>query len=126
MAVLRTIQNGALVFLSDDGRQILRIGEELCEGSMILTVQGDIPMELAHEFEDELTTAALACPDLKIDLGGAGFLCAPALKALLNARQLLAKRGGTIRILHTSGAAREKLREAGIEFLFEIGPGRSE
>lgn len=113
----RCIEQNALVLRDEQNGVLLRIEETALPGRLVLALHGDVPAELAPDMEDELLAAALACSDLTLDLNGAGFLCAPALRAILAARQTLVSRSGVLRVVGARGPALQKMRDTGLDIL---------
>jgi len=115
--MLREVKENALILRNADGCELLRIEESVGSSSVRLLVFGDVTPESAGEFEDELLAAALGCAEVTVHLDGTQFLCAGALRAMLAARQILAQRGGAVRVLGANESIRQKMRDTGLEKL---------
>jgi len=118
---MRIVEDNCLIILDDDKNEILRIAEELDDGTMYIELSGDINMKVSHEFEDELNTVLSVCSNIVVDFSELKSISSAALSALLAAQKKLdTKKNSSFVLYGVTGSVREVFKSTGFIDLFEI------
>ena len=88
----RKLEGSAIVFYSGQ-THILTIAEEELENSILLTLQGELRSDVAHELLDELTALATVGAHIILDFAGVTFITSTILDALLTVQQTMDSMG---------------------------------
>lgn len=121
MAHKRTVDGDRLVIADESGAARLSIRETLEDQTVTFQLSGSITMELAHDFEDELTCVATVHSRIVVDFSGVDSISSAGLKALLSIQQIFDSRPGSMLRLRSLSAPVEKtFQELGFQDLFEI------
>ena len=85
----RRINNNELEIIGDNNEVILVIAETIENGTMNMTLRGELRNETAHEFEDELMAALTVCNTIRLDLSDVTYVASMALSCLLAVQQII-------------------------------------
>lgn len=88
----RKLEESAIVFYNGMER-ILSIKEEETENGVLMTLQGELRSEVAHELLDELTALATVGMNIILDFEGVVFITSTILDVLLTAQQTMDSMG---------------------------------
>ena len=121
MSQKRIVDGDRLLITDENGSALLSIRETLDEPVMTLKLTGSITMNLAHEFEDELTSVITVCSRVIIDFSNLESISSAGLKALLSAQQILDKRPNSMLKLRSLSVPVQKMfQDMGFIELFDI------
>lgn len=121
MAQKRTIDGDRLVITDENGSALLSIQETLEEPVVTLKLTGSITMNLAHDFEDELTSVTTVCNRVIIDFSDVEGISSAGLKTLLSVQQILDKRPNSmLKLRSLSTSVRKTFQDMGFVELFDI------
>lgn len=121
MSQKRIVDGDRLLITDENGSALLSIRETLDEPVMTLKLTGSITMNLAHEFEDELTSVITVCSRVIIDFSNLESISSAGLKALLSAQQILDKRPNSMLKLQSLSVPVQKMfQDMGFIELFDI------
>jgi len=79
----RMVENDSLIILGENGETLLTICEIFKENTMFLMPKGSINMNVAPDFEDELTAAATVCSQIVVDFSGVDVISSAGIKHFL-------------------------------------------
>lgn len=85
----------------------MEITSEQHEGSLVLSVSGEVDLATAGALETALTDAAGS--NVVVDLSGVPFMDSTGLNALVNGRRAIVDAGGTIALVVTPDGAVARL-----------------
>ena len=85
----RRINNNELEIIGDNNEVILVIAETIDNGTMNMTLRGELRNETAHEFEDELMAALTVCNTIRLDFSDVTYVASMALSCLLAVQQII-------------------------------------
>ena len=88
----RKLEGAAIVFYNG-ANKVLSILEEEIENGVLLTLQGELRSDAAHELLDELTALATVGVNVVLDFEGVTFITSTILDALLTAQQTMDSMG---------------------------------
>ena len=121
MAQKRTIDGDRLVITDENGSAMLSIQETLEEPAVTLRLAGSITMNLAHDFEDELTSVTTVCNRVILDFSDVDSISSAGLKTLLSTQQILDKRPNSmLKLRSLSAPVRKTFQDMGFVELFDI------
>lgn len=124
MARKRIVDGNYLKIMDDSGSAQLSIEEILEEQVVTLKLSGSITMNLAHDFEDELTSVATICSHIIIDFSGVDSISSAGLEALLYVQKIFDCRPNSkLKLRSISGPVQKTFQELGFDALFEIENG---
>lgn len=113
--------NGEELEILSGNTVVLSIREELNEGIMTISLNGEIRNEVAHEFEDEVMAAFSVCENVRIDLEKVGYIASMAMKALLSVQQMIDENeNASLVIVRLSPAVKEKFEKSGFVDILNI------
>ena len=117
----RMVENDSLIILGENGETLLTICEIFKENTMFLLPKGSINMNVAPDFEDELTAAATVCSQIVVDFSGVDVISSAGIKALLMVQRILDKRENSmLRLKAMKPDVYEMFDDMGFVDLFEI------
>ena len=117
----RTVENDCLVIAGENGEKLLSIRESFDDHTMNLMLEGNINMNVAHDFEDELTAAATVSNKIIVDFSGVDVISSAGIKALLLVQRILDKREDSmLKLKSMKASVYEMFDDMGFVDLFEI------
>lgn len=117
----RMMENDSLILSEENGSKILMIREVFDEDIVTLSLTGNISMNVAHDFEDELTAAATICNQIIVDFSGVDVISSAGIKALLMVQRILDKRADSmLKLKAMKPEVYEMFDDMGFVDLFEI------
>ena len=114
--------NRNVLEICDEKEQIiLSIAEEVRDNTMLITLDGEIINEVAHEFEDEVMAALSVCPKLELNFEKVHYIASMALRSLLSVQQMIDDLDDAGMVLtHVSPEVMRILDESGFSDILEI------
>lgn len=117
----RMMENDSLILSDENGAKVLVIRESFDENRVILEMAGNINMNVAPDFEDELTAAATICNRIIVDFSGVDVISSAGIKALLMVQRILDKRADSmLKLKAMKPEVYEMFDDMGFVDLFEI------
>ena len=117
----RAVENDCLVITGENGEKLLSIRESFDDHIMNLMLEGNINMNVAHDFEDELTAAATVSDKIIVDFSGVDVISSAGIKALLLVQRILDKRADSmLKLKSMKSSVYEMFDDMGFVELFEI------
>lgn len=117
----RIVENDCLMIVGDNGERLLSIRESFDDNKMYLMLDGNINMNVAHDFEDELTAAASVCDIIIVDFSEVDVISSAGIKALLLVQRILDKRANSmLKLKSMKSSVYEMFDDMGFVDLFEI------
>ena len=118
----KRIVDGELLIITDENDQhLLAIWEQMGEEQTQVILNGDITLQVSHDFEDELMGLATVSNHIVIEFSGVNFISSAGLKTLLSVQQMLEKRRDTSLALRAMNAQLMAIfQETGFADLFDI------
>ena len=117
----RAVENDCLVITGENGEKLLSIRESFNDHIMNLMLEGNINMNVAHDFEDELTAAATVSDKIIVDFSGVDVISSAGIKALLLVQRILDKRADSmLKLKSMKSSVYEMFDDMGFVELFEI------
>ena len=117
----RAVENDCLVITGENGEKLLSIRESFNDHIMNLMLEGNINMNVAHDFEDELTAAATVSDKIIVDFSGVDVISSAGIKALLMVQRILDKRADSmLKLKSMKSSVYEMFDDMGFVELFEI------
>lgn len=117
----RIIENGSLFIKDDNGTELFSMEETFSDDRMSFKVNGNISMNVAHDFEDELTAAASVCSHITVDFSGVDVVSSAGIKALLVVQRILDKRpDASLKLKGMNPSVYEMFDDMGFVELFDI------
>lgn len=117
----RAVENDCLVITGENGEKLLSIREAFDDHIMNLMLEGNINMNVAHDFEDELTAAATVSDKIIVDFSGVDVISSAGIKALLLVQRILDKRADSmLKLKSMKSSVYEMFDDMGFVELFEI------
>lgn len=117
----RMIENDCLILSDENGGKILMIRESFDGDRVTLALDGNINMNVAHDFEDELTAAATVCNQIIVDFEHVEVISSVGIKALLMVQRILDKRTDSmLKLTKMKKEVYEMFEEMGFVDLFDI------
>lgn len=121
MSVKRVVKGDSLIIIDENDRLLLSIQEDIREQEAQIVLKGEITFQVAHEFEDELTSVASICNFVTVDLSGVTFISSAGLKILLSIQQVMENKNNSLfQLKALSGQLISTFQETGFSELFEI------
>jgi anti-sigma B factor antagonist len=104
-----------------------RIAEERADGTLVLSIRGDVDLHVAGELSERLESAVDDGPSaLVIDLTGVTFLDSTTLAVLLRVMKRLRARGGRFRVVVPRNEIRRIFEVTLLDRVFELDETRRE
>ena len=117
----RAVENDCLVITGENGEKLLSIRESFDDHIMNLMLEGNINMNVAHDFEDELTAAATVSDKIIVEFSGVDVISSAGIKALLLVQRILDKRADSmLKLKSMKSSVYEMFDDMGFVELFEI------
>ncbi len=117
----REVLDDCLIISDEKGTQLLSIREVFEDGIMKISLKGNINMNVAHDFEDEMTSVVTVCDRIVVDFEDVDVICSVGLKTLLTVQQTLDDRADSmLKLQNLSDPVLATFREMGFAELFEI------
>ena len=119
---MRRVNNNVLEICDENNEMILSIAEEINpQGKMIITLNGEVRNEVAHEFEDEIMAALSVCKNIELNMKNVSYIASMALKCLLSIQQMIDEMNGSSMVLtNVSQEVMTILKESGFSEILEI------
>ena len=119
---IRRVNNNVLEICDENNEKILSIAEEMNnQGKMIITLDGEVRNEVAHEFEDEIMAALSVCKNIELNMKNVSYIASMALKCLLSIQQMIDEMNGSSMVLNNvSAEVMRILKESGFSEILEI------
>lgn len=116
----RIVKNGTLEIYNDD-QIIFTLSETISDGSMLISLGGQISNLVASEFEDEVMAALTVCHKLRLDFSEVTYIASGVLRVLLSAQQVIDSiEGAEMVLVGVTGEVMTTLHEAGFDDILEI------
>ena len=119
----RSVEEDALIIRNQTGETILRIEEKMENESAAVLLYGSIPLDLAHDFEDELIAVISTCNDVTLDCSDLKFISHTAMESLLNVQKAMEQKteaSCSLLLKGLSETVNQIFEETGFSDLFEI------
>lgn len=118
----KRIVDGELLIITDGNDQhLLAIWEHMGENETQVILNGDITLQVAHDFEDELMGLATVSDHIVVEFSGVNFISSAGLKTLLSVQQMLEKKKNASLVLRAmNGQLMTIFQETGFAELFDI------
>ena len=117
----RRMNRNVLEICDEKEQIILSIAEEVRDSTMLITLDGEIINEVAHEFEDEVMAALSVCPKLELNFEKVHYIASMALRSLLSVQQMIDDLDDAGMVLtHVSPEVMRILDESGFSDILEI------
>lgn len=117
----RRINNNELELIGDNDETILIITETIENGTMNMTLRGELRNEASHEFEDETMAALSVCDTIRIDLSNVTYIAGMAMRCLLSVQQIVDDiEGARMIIVNPSKPVTEMFAQLGFNDILEI------
>lgn len=117
----RTVEDSCLVLIDENCEKLLSVRESFEDDKIILSLSGKINMNVAHDFEDELTAAATVGDKIIVDFSGVDAISSAGIKALLLIQRILDKRADSmLKLKSMKSSVYQMFDEMGFTELFEI------
>lgn len=117
----RRINNNELELIGDNDETILIITETIENGTMNMTLRGELRNEASHEFEDETMAALSVCNTIRIDFSNVTYIAGMAMRCLLSVQQIVDDiDGARMIIVNPSNAVTEMFNQLGFNDILEI------
>lgn len=117
----RTVENDCLIITDENQAALLSIKEVFQDGIMQVSVAGNITMQVAHDFEDEMMSVASVCSRIEIDLSGVDVIVSAGLKTLLSIQKMLDKKPDSVlKLKGLTPSVHQTFEDLGFLELFEI------
>ncbi len=121
MSVKRVVKGDSLIIIDKNDRVLLSMQEDIREQEALIVLKGEITFQVAHEFEDELTSVASICNFVTVDLSGVTFISSAGLKILLSVQQVMEKKkNSSFQLKALSSQLTSIFQDTGFAELFEI------
>lgn len=121
MQTKRIVDGELLIITDENDRHLLAIWEYVGADETKIILNGDITLQVAHDFEDELTGLATVSNHIVIEFSGVNFISSAGLKTLLSIQQMLEKKKNTSLVLRAMNAQLMTIfQETGFADLFDI------
>ena len=109
-----------LILENTETGEALKIRETIAGGQARIAPEGRLTMETVHDLEDELTSMALICSDVTIDLEGVQYIANSVLRMILEIQHMVDSRDGSLKIEGVNESLWGRFEELGLEDVFEI------
>ncbi len=117
----RSVENDSLIIRDENGKKLLSMQERYEDGVMNIRLDGNVTMNVAHDFEDELMAATTVCSRIVIDFSGVDVLVSPGLKTLLAVQKRLDEYpNASLCLKGIRPSVMDIFEETGFSELFEI------
>lgn len=117
----RIVNDDGLKLEDENGTLLLLIKEKINNKIANVEVEGKISSKVSHDFEDEISSIAIMCDNVLLNLEKVETISSNGFKALLNIQQILDKRLNTSLKLNGVGRKLKKeFEEIGFWELFNI------
>ena len=120
MSIRRTIEGNSLILENTDNGDRVTIRETIDEDTAIIAPDGRLTAEMVHDLEDELTSLALVCRDMRIELGAVQYISNSVIRTLLEVQHMVDARQGTLRLTKAGDEVWNRFEEMGLEEVFDI------
>ena len=117
----RKVEDDLLIIFGENGETLISMKEIMKENTVFLMPKGSINMNVAPDFEDELTAAASICNHIVVNFSEVDAISSAGIKALLMVQRILDKREDSmLKLKAMKPEVYEMFDEMGFVDLFDI------
>ena len=120
MGINREVMDETLVLKDTETGKDIEIRETVEEGCMTISPKGDLSTSIAHDLEDELTSAVLVCRNVTLDMGEVSSISNSVIRMLLDVQHVVDSVDGELKLRDLEVGVMSQFREMGLEAVFDI------
>ena len=120
MAINREMQDDVLILEDTDTGERVEIHETLGDGYVCIAPKGELKEAIAHDLEDELTSIALVCHNLVIDMREVSFIENSVIRMMLGVQHMVDDMEGEFILKGVNSGVLDRFEEMGLDAVFEI------
>lgn len=120
MGINREVMDETLVLKDTETGKDIEIRETIEEGCMTISPKGDLSTSIAHDLEDELTSAVLVCRNVTLDMGEVSSISNSVIRMLLDVQHVVDSVDGDLKLRDLEDGVMSQFREMGLEAVFDI------
>ena len=120
MGINREVMDETLVLKDTETGKDIEIRETVEEGCMTISPKGDLSTSIAHDLEDELTSAVLVCRNVTLDMGEVSSISNSVIRMLLDVQHVVDSVDGELKLRDLEDGVMSQFREMGLEAVFDI------
>lgn len=120
MGINREVMDETLVLKDTETGKDIEIRETVEEGCMTISPKGDLSTSIAHDLEDELTSAVLVCRNVTLDMGEVSSISNSVIRMLLDVQHVVDSVDGDLKLRDLEDGVMSQFREMGLEAVFDI------
>ncbi len=120
MSITRKIEGDFLILQDTEGGESTRIRETIADGRARLEPEGRLAQEMAQDLEDELTSMALMCSHVTIDMTGVKYISSSVIYMILKIQHIFEDKDKTLLISGVSDSIWTRFQDLGLQDSFEM------
>lgn len=120
MGISRKVEGDLLILEQSESGERVTIRETVSDGTAQIAPRGRLTMEMTHDLEDELTSMALMCRDVVIDMSEVQYISNSVIRMILEMQHMVDSRRGSLKIIGVEDAMWAVFEEMGLEEVFDI------
>lgn len=124
MAVNREMLDGTLILEDMESGEKVEIRETEKDGRMIIAPIGRLSSVIAHDLEDELTSIALVCRHMTVDMSGVTYATSSVIRMLLDVQHIIDSLEGELVLTGLNSELMSRFEEMGLDAVFDIEESR--
>lgn len=120
MGLKRKMEGDLLILENPENGERILIHESIKDGEAWIAPEGRLGIEAVHDLEDELTSMALICSCVTLDLSSVDYMANSVFRTILDVQHTVDNRNGALRIRGVSDSLWSKFEEMGLEDVFDL------
>lgn len=120
MAINREMLDGTLILEDMESGEKVEIRETEKDGRMIIAPIGRLSSVIAHDLEDELTSIALVCRHMTVDMSGVTYATSSVIRMLLDVQHIIDSLEGELVLTGLNSELMSRFEEMGLDAVFDI------
>lgn len=124
MAINREMLDGTLILEDMESGEKVEIRETEKDGRMIIAPIGRLSSVIAHDLEDELTSIALVCRHMTVDMSGVTYATSSVIRMLLDVQHIIDSLEGELVLTGLNSELMSRFEEMGLDAVFDIEESR--
>lgn len=120
MAINRIMRDGTLILENTENGECVEIHEKVNTGYVCIAPKGKLTGAIAHDLEDELTSLALVCRNLVLDMSGVSAVSNSVIRMMLDVQHMVDGMKGEFTLRAVRRNILSQFEEMGLDAVFEF------
>ena len=118
MGINREMRDETLILENSENGARITIRETVKDGSVCFAPQGQLTASIVHDLEDELTSIALVCTSISVDMRDVELIDNSVIRMLLDVQHIVDGRDGELVLQNVGPDVFRQFEEMGLDAVF--------